>query len=143
MSYNTILVKLVDKNKSVYDFISRYLKVIPFDDYINNKNLYQIGILKNNDLIGIRVFKMIDHKIHLNYSVVIEHERNKGINKEMFKAIEEIAIKNNITIITSNVRKSNTYSLKSLLSSGFSVNEKSKLFYPDGEEKIALFKKLN
>ena len=47
-----------------------------------------------------------------------------------------------INLITTNVRKSNEYSLKTFLSSGFQINDKAIGKYPDGEEKIPLYLKL-
>lgn len=60
----------------------------------------------------------------------------------MFDKIYEIALDNNVTVITSNVRESNKSSFNSLIKSGFEVNNNVNLFYPDGEKKIALFKKI-
>ena len=56
--------------------------------------------------------------------------------------IFDIASKNNVSIITSNVRESNKASMKSLLASGFELNDRVELFYPDGEKKLPFFKKL-
>jgi hypothetical protein len=56
--------------------------------------------------------------------------------------IEKFGIENDVNIITSNVRKNNLPSLKSLLKSGFVINKNYDLYYPDGEKKIPLFKKL-
>lgn len=142
VSDSDILIKQEEKTKETYDFIKKYLDVIEFDNYINNNNLYQVVVRYNNLIIGIRIFRMSDGKIHLNYSAVIPKFRNKGLNKKMFNEIEKIGISNNVNIITSNVRESNIKSLKSLLGSGFQINKNYDLKYPDGEKKIPLFKRL-
>jgi len=135
-------VRLIDKDQTTYDFISSYLNVISYDDYIVNDNLYQVGCFINGELLGLSIFKMVGDKIHLNYSVVSEDYRGGGLNIEMFKKIEEIGRSNGVSMITSNVREGNVSSLKSLLKCGFSINDKVDLRYPDGERKIALYKKL-
>ena len=135
-------VRLIDKDQTTYDFISSYLNVISYDDYIVNDNLYQVGCFINDELVGLRIFRMLDGKIHLNYSVVSEDYRGGGLNVEMFKKIEEIGRSNGVSLITSNVRESNVSSLKSLLKCGFSINDRVDLMYPDGERKIALYKRL-
>ena len=135
-------VRLIDKDQTTYDFISSYLNVISYDDYIVNDNLYQVGYFINDELVGLRIFRMLDGKIHLNYSVVSEDYRGGGLNVEMFKKIEEIGRSNVVSLITSNVRESNVSSLKSLLKCGFSINDRVDLRYPDGERKIALYKRL-
>jgi ribosomal protein S18 acetylase RimI-like enzyme len=142
VSDSNIIIKIEEKNKDTYDFISKYLDIIPFDDYISNENLYQVVGRKDNQIIGVRIFRMKDGKIHLNFSAIIENQRNKGINRKLLSVIEKFGIENAVTIITSNVRKSNLPSLKSLLKSGFLINKNYDLSYPDGEKKIPLFKKL-
>ena len=137
-----IIIKQEEKTNETYDFIKQYLDVIDFDSYINNHNLYQVVARYDNSIIGIRIFRMNDGKIHLNYSAVIPEFRNKGLNKKMFNEIEKIGILNNVNIITSNVRESNISSLKSLLGSGFQINKNYDLKYPDGEKKLPLFKRL-
>ena len=135
-------VRLIDKDQTTYDFISSYLNVISYDDYITNQNLYQVGYFINDELVGLRIFRMLDGKIHLNYSAVSEDYRGGGLNVEMFKKIEEIGRSNGVSLITSNVRESNVSSLKSLLKCGFNINDRVDLRYPDGERKLALYKRL-
>jgi len=134
--------RLIDKDQTTYDFISSYLNVISYRDYIVNDNLYQVGCFINGELLGLSIFKMVGDKIHLNYSVVSEGYRGGGLNVEMFKKIEEIGRSNGVSMITSNVREGNVSSLKSLLKCGFVINDRVDLRYPDGERKIALYKKL-
>lgn len=137
-----IIIELEEKTKETYDFIKKFLDVIAFDNYMSNKNLYQVVVRYNNSIIGIRIFRMADGKIHLNYSAVDPEFRNRGLNKKMLNEIEKIAISNGINIMTSNVRESNISSLRSLLGSGFQINKNYDLKYPDGEKKIPLFKRL-
>lgn len=120
---NSIVVKLLDKTEETYNFIKNYLHVVDFNSYIDNDNLYQVAAYRGNELIGLRIFRMKDGKIHLNYSAVVESERGKNINKLMFDKINEIALENNVSVITSNVRTSNTSSYNSLIKSGFEVNK--------------------
>jgi ribosomal protein S18 acetylase RimI-like enzyme len=135
-------VRLIDKDQTTYDFISSYLNVISYDDYIVNDNLYQVGCFINDELVGLRIFRMLDGKIHLNYSAVSDKFRGSGINSIMYLEIEKIGRSNGVSLITSNVRESNVSSLKSLLKCGFSINDRVDLMYPDGERKIALYKRL-
>jgi len=135
-------VRLIDKDQTTYDFISSYLNVISYDDYITNQNLYQVGYFINDELVGLRIFRMLDGKIHLNYSAVSEEFRGSEINSIMYLEIEKIGRSNGVSLITSNVRESNVSSLKSLLKCGFNINDRVDLRYPDGERKIALYKRL-
>lgn len=135
-------VRLLDKDQTTYDFISSYLDVISYRDYITNQNLYQVGYFINDELVGLRIFRMLDGKIHLNYSAVSDKFRGSGINSIMYLEIEKIGRYNGVSLITSNVRESNVSSLKSLLKCGFSINDRVDLRYPDGERKIALYKRL-
>lgn len=137
---NDLSVKICDKSKEIYEFISKYLHVMDFDSYINNENLYNVCVYDNNILIATDIFRMKDGKIHLNYSAVDEKYRNKGINKMMKYFIIDFAKKNNCTVITANVRESNIASINSFLSTGFTMNTKyDDLKYPDGEKKIPFF----
>ena len=142
VSNSDIIIKQEKKTNETYNFIKKYLDVIDIDSYINNHNLYQVVVRYDNEIIGIRIFRMNDGKIHLNYSAVIPEFRKMGLNKKMLNEIEKIGISNGVNVITSNVRESNIYSLKSLLGSGFQINTNYDLKYPDGEKKIPLFKRL-
>jgi ribosomal protein S18 acetylase RimI-like enzyme len=132
-------VKFCKKSKKTYNFISKYLTVYSFEDYISNKNLYQACCYDRGKLVGVRIFRMKDSKIHLNYTAILEEYRRKGLNGLLFDKILRLAYLNNVTLITVNVRKSNKESLSSLFKSGFKVNKKIVQYYPDGEKKIALF----
>ena len=138
----SLIVKLIDKDLTTYDFISSYLNVISYEDYIVNENLYQVGCFSGGELVGLSIFRMVGDKIHLNYSAVLDEFRGGGINSMMFSEIEKIGKSNGVSMITSNVRESNVSSLRSLLKCGFSVNDRVDLRYPDGERKISLYKKL-
>lgn len=141
-SKENITICACEKSEKTYNFVSDYLSLMPYEDYINNDNLYQVCCYKNDLLIGVRIFRMKEGKIHLNYSAVKKEFRNRGVNKMMFDKIKEIAIENNVSLITSNVRESNISSIKSLLSCGFKINDRVNLYYPDGERKIPFFIKL-
>lgn len=141
-NFEQIEVSLCDKSRESYDFVTKYLNIIPFEDYISNDNLYQVCCYNSGELIGVRIFRMKDSKIHLNYSAVDERFRGRGINSLLFDEILKVAKSNGVTIITSNVRQSNKSSLQSLLKSGFQINDKVDMYYPDGEKKIPLFYKL-
>lgn len=134
-------VNLCEKSKVTYDFMSKYLDIIPFDGYINNENIFQVCAYDGDEMVGVRMFRMKDKKIHLNYAVVSESHRNLGVNKKMADKIIEMSKDSGVSIITSNVREGNKYSIKSLLSSGFQINDKVERYYDDGEKKISFFKK--
>jgi hypothetical protein len=59
----------------------------------------------------------------------------------MFNLIKNIAEKNDILLITVNVREGDKDSLNSLLKSGFQINTNVDLKYADGEKKIPLYLK--
>ena len=141
-SIENIKCSLCDKSKETYDFVSSEFEILPYDKYISNDNLYQVCCYVDNKLVGVRIFLMKEGKIHLNYTVVSSSYRNLGINRKMFDVIFDVANKNNVSIVTSNVRESNKASIKSLLASGFELNDRVELFYPDGEKKLPFFKKL-
>lgn len=137
----SLIVKLIDKDLTTYDFIKSYLNVISYEDYIVNENLYQVGCFSGGELVGLMIFRMGD-KIHLNYTAVLDEFRGVGINGMMLSEIEKIGVDNGVSMITSNIRKRNVSSLRSLLKCGFSINDRVDLRYPDGERKIALYKKI-
>jgi ribosomal protein S18 acetylase RimI-like enzyme len=137
--FNSINIKECAKSKEVYDFVASYLDILDFNSYIESENLYQVCAYDNDLLVGASIFRMKDDKIHMNYGVVHESYRNKGINKRMKLKIIEIGRKNNCNIITSNVRESNKASLKSQQNIGFKINDRVDLKYKDGEKKIALY----
>ena len=142
-SLKNIEVVRCQKNEDSYHFLEKHLKnIISKNDYINNENLFQVCGYDGGKLISVRCFKMKDNKIHLNYSAVDENYRKFGINQRMFNLIKQIAQKNDIHLITVNVRGSNKDSLNSLLKSGFQINNSVDLKYPDGEKKIPLYFKL-
>ena len=138
-----IIVDLEDKSTEHYDFLSKYL-TIPFsvEDFYNNSKIEIVTARTTNKLVGVFLFVLNNNRIHMNYTAVDEKYRNKGINGKMMKFIINYAKEDGIEMITGNVRKSNEYSIKTMLSSGFQVNDKAIGKYPDGEEKIPLYLKL-
>jgi len=141
-SENPIKIKLEDKSLETWNFTKKFLDVLDFNTYMENSNLYQVVARSLDDIVGVSIFKMKDGKIHINYSAVVEEKRSRGLNVEMTSEIEKIAKENNVDVITTNVRESNPASINSYLKSGFKINTNYSLSYPDGEKKIALFKRL-
>jgi len=141
-SENPIQIKLEDKSLETWNFTKKFLDVLDFNTYMENSNLYQVVARSLDDIVGVSIFKMKDGKIHINYSAVVEEKRSRGLNVEMTSEIEKIAKENNVEVITTNVRESNPASINSYLKSGFKINTNYSLSYPDGEKKIALFKRL-
>jgi len=141
-SENPIKIKLEDKSLETWNFTKKFLDVLDFNTYMENSNLYQVVARSLDDIVGVSIFKMKDGKIHINYSAVVEEKRSRGLNVEMTSEIEKIAKENNVEVITTNVRESNPASINSYLKSGFKINTNYSLSYPDGEKKIALFKRL-
>lgn len=133
------------ENKSIehYNFLNKFF-TMTFDlqQFLNNDKIYIVVAKENNKLIGVSLFRMDNNKIHMNYTVVDPTYRNKGINKKIKQFIINFAKNNNVILITANVRKSNDYSIKSFLSCGFLINDKAISKYPDGEEKIPLYLKI-
>ena len=138
-----IIVDMEDKSTEHYDFLSKYF-TIPFsvEDFYSNSKIEITTARTTNKLVGVFLFVLNNDRIHMNYTAVDEKYRNKGINGKIKDFIINYAKEYGITMITTNVRKSNEYSLKTFLSSGFQVNDKAIGKYPDGEEKIPLYLKL-
>ena len=93
-------------------------------------------------IVGLRIFKILEDKIHLTYTAVEVPYRGYGINHMMLEIIEGVAKELEIDTITSNVRESNIASLRSLEKSGFKAILGQNLTYSNGEEKIPHIKKL-
>lgn len=138
-----ISIKPCDKNRKTYRFLSKYLNTFNYNEYINNKNLYQVCGFHKKVLVSVRVFIIKNAKAHLNYSCVKKCFRNKGINELMFYEIESICKKVGVTLITVNCRQSNKASIKSLINCKFNINNNYKLVYKDNENKVSMFKIIN
>jgi ribosomal protein S18 acetylase RimI-like enzyme len=138
-----ILIDLEDKSTEHYSFLSKYF-TIPFsvEDFYSNDKINIVTARHINKLVGVSLFVINNDRIHMNYTAVDEKYRNKGINNDIKNFIIKYAKECNINLITTNVRKSNEYSLKTFLSSGFQINDKAIGKYPDGEDKIPLYLKL-
>jgi predicted acetyltransferase len=80
-------------------------------------------------LVGVSVFFIENGNLHLNYTAVSKNHRNIGINKLMKKELISYAKGKNISKITANVRESNIFSVKSLISSGFKLDNENTTKY--------------
>jgi ribosomal protein S18 acetylase RimI-like enzyme len=142
--YYNYTISIENRSNEHYSFLKKYFDIpFSFVEYINNNNIYIITVRIKDELIGVELFRMKDNKIHLTYTLIEEEYRNKGINTNIKKAVINFAKNNNVNLITANVRKSNMHSLKTFLSTGFKINDSVKNTYPDGEEKIPLYLKVD
>jgi ribosomal protein S18 acetylase RimI-like enzyme len=136
-----IFCKTVTKSEKYYEFLGQYLNILfDLDEYLNNPTINQIIATNSNDLIGARMFRINDGFIHLSYTAVIPEERGKSINHQMLLEIEKIALNRDIDKITSTARISNFASNRSLVKSGFILDESKETTYSCGEKKLYYYK---
>ena len=136
-------IGLGEKCPISFDFINRFINVsISLDDYLHSPNMKQVITYDSDKIVGLRIFKILEDKIHLTYTAVEVPYRGYGINHMMLEIIEGVAKDLGIDTITSNVRESNIASLRSLEKSGFKAILGQNLTYSNGEEKIPHIKKL-
>ena len=136
-----IFCQTVTKSEKYYEFLGEYLNILfDLDEYLNNPTINQIIAIKSNNLIGARMFRINDGFIHLSYTAVIPEERGKSINHKMLLEIEKIALNRDIDKITSTARISNFASNRSLIKSGFILDESKETTYPCGEKKLYYYK---
>jgi ribosomal protein S18 acetylase RimI-like enzyme len=136
-----IFCQTVTKSEKYYEFLGQYLNILfDLDEYLNNPTINQIIATKSDNLIGARMFRINDGFIHLSYTAVIPEERGKSINHQMLLEIEKIALNRDIDKITSSARISNFASNRSLVKSGFILDESKETTYPCGEKKLHYYK---
>ena len=136
-----IICRLAPKHESIYNFVGGYLDIkFDLEEYLTNPTINQMVAMKDNKLIGARMFRINDGFIHLSYTAVIPEERGKEINHQMLLEIEKIAVTKDIHIITSSARVSNNSSIRSLEKSGFILDWEKESFYNCGERKLHYFK---
>ena len=133
--------KPVIKSYDYYNFINQYLDIqFDIEEYLTNQTINQIIATKSDNLIGARMFRINDGFIHLSYTAVIPEERGKSINHQMLLQIERIALDKGINKITSTARISNFASNRSLVKSGFILDESKETTYKCGEKKLHYYK---
>jgi ribosomal protein S18 acetylase RimI-like enzyme len=136
-----VICQTVTKSEKYYKFLGQYLNILfDLDEYLNNPTINQIIAIKSNNLIGARMFRINDGFIHLSYTAVIPEERGKSINHRMLLEIEKIALNRDIDKITSTARISNFASNRSLVKSGFILDESKETTYSCGEKKLHYYK---
>jgi ribosomal protein S18 acetylase RimI-like enzyme len=136
-------IGLGEKCLNSFDFINRFINVsISLEDYLHSPNMKQVITYDKDKIVGLRIFKILEDSIHLTYTAVEVTYRGFGINHMMLEIIEDLSRELGIDTITSNVRKSNIASLRSLEKSGFVSIPGQNLTYSNGEEKIPHIKKL-
>jgi|688.fasta_scaffold50609_4 hypothetical protein len=132
------------KDESGYNFIKQYLDIKFFlEEYLTTQELNQVIATCGEDLVGVRMFRILENSIHCSYTAVKMEQRGKSINHMMLLEIEKIAKIHNITKITSSARISNYPSKRSLEKSGFILDNQKISQYPDGEKKLHYHKFLN
>jgi predicted acetyltransferase len=138
-----IVTKPSQKDEIGYNFIEQYLSIrFSLEEYLSTNELNQIIATTKEELVGVRMFRILENSIHCSYTAVKVEERGKSINHMMLLEIEKIAKIHNITKITSSARITNYPSNQSLKKSGFILDDE-KTEYPDGETKLHYYKFLN
>lgn len=94
-----------------------------------------------SDVIAVCVITDTKNFINIDYTVVDEKYRGKGINKSIIEFVENIAIDSNIGRLTANIRNSNESSLLSFTRNGFIPEEKTET-YKNGDIKVFVSKYL-
>lgn len=105
---------LIDYRNEI-DFLLKKLNVYngtnKLEKYIDENNCILLGAFEKEKMIGIlwayeRNFGD-SLRYHINYFIVLEEERSRGIGKKLLKKLEKIAFENNIKKIDLNVSISN------------------------------------
>jgi ribosomal protein S18 acetylase RimI-like enzyme len=139
-----IVAKQTLKDEIGYNFIKDYLTIkFSLEEYLSTHELNQIIATTKEELVGVRMFRILENSIHCSYTAVKVEERGRSINHMMLLEIEKIAKVHNITKITSSARISNYPSNRSLKKSGFILDDEKISDYPDGETKLHYYKFLN
>jgi len=142
---DNVIIKKEPKTLDTFTFAHEHFKAIAPDYYFFRKTLHQVVAYKNNEIIGMRIFKVRpkSKQILLCWAIVAKDERNKDINKMMFEEIEKFGKSIGIRTFISNIREHNIASLKSLLGSGFIINVNAEeSFYENGDKRISLIKQV-
>jgi len=129
------------KTELAYLFVKEYLDIkFPVDEYLTNPEIWEITAKRGSTIIGVRMFRVFEDLIHCIYTAVIPEERGKSINHLMLLEIEKITQSKGINKITSTARISNYSSNRSLIKSGFILDESKESAYPCGEKKLHYYK---
>jgi len=129
------------KTELAYLFVKEYLDIkFPVDEYLTNPEIWEITAKRGSTIIGVRMFRVFEDLIHCIYTAVIPEERGKSINHLMLLEIEKITQSKGINKITSTARISNYSSNRSLIKSGFILDESKESTYPCGEKKLHYYK---
>ena len=133
-------ISIEKKNKEHFIFIKKYFTIRTSSEvFLNDTSLYVIATKWCGELVGVSIFCVERDNVHLNYTAVKKEHRNKKIN---FLMMEELVIFAKVLSaynVTANVRSPNKYSVKSLTSSGFSVDENNITKYTNGDLKLPLY----
>ncbi len=129
------------KTPTTYNLVNQYLDIkFPVEEYLTNTEIWEITAKRGNTLVGVRMFRVFEDLIHCIYTAVIPEERGKSINHLMLLEIEKIAQSKGINKITSSARISNYPSNRSLIKSGFILDESKESTYQCGEKKLHYYK---
>lgn len=129
------------KTPLTYNLVKEYLDIkFTVDEYLTNPEIWEITAKRGNIIIGVRMFRVFEDLIHCIYTAVIPEERGKSINHLMLLQIEKISQTKGINKITSSARISNYSSNRSLIKSGFILDESKESSYPCGEKKLHYYK---
>jgi len=138
--FSSYKIRNEKKRKSQLKFLDKYFNIRTTDEvYLKQSTLGVITARRYLMLVGVSVFFTENGKLHLNYTAVDTKHRNIGINKLMKKELISYAKGKNISKITANVRESNIFSVKSLISSGFKLDNENTTKYENGDNKLLFY----
>ena len=137
------IIDLGNKSLDSYEFMNRFIPMsMSLEDYLNDTNINQVIVYHNDKIIALRIYRILGDRIHLTYTAVDIPYRGNSINHMMLLRIEKVATNLGIDTLTSNVRESNSASLRSLEKSGFKPILGQDLTYSNCEKKIPHMKRL-
>ena len=133
-----MIIKLTEQ------YISQVNDLLALFNYkinISNKNEFlNIYIYVDNSKVkGVIVFNLIYDRIEIEYIIVEEQYRNKGIATSLLDYISKI---NDIKNITLEVRKSNLSAIKLYEKNGFEIVAERKNYYKE-EDGLLMIKRIS
>ena len=138
-----LIIDLGNKSLDSYEFMNRFIPMsMSLEDYLNDTNINQVIVYHDDKIIALRIYRILEDRIHLTYTAVDIPYRGNSINHMMLLRIEKVSRNLGIDTLTSNVRESNSASLRSLEKSRFEPILGQELTYSNGEKKIPHMKKL-
>ncbi len=103
-----------------------------------NNDFLRVLVYCDYDIVGVLVYDLIYDRAEIDYIIVDENYRNKGIATSLLKYLEK---NNNLKNITLEVRNSNIKAINFYLKNGFLKSTIRKNYY-NNEDGILMIKNL-